>query len=347
MHVPFAPRKSPRRLRRASAVVALATLSALLLAGCGGGGTDTTSTVGRAGGDARSEDSTGANSAPGAKPGAPSVGGAPAPAEVSKSGVPLVGAGQKLTRSASLELTVQNIDAAAARVRAVATGLQAQVLSEQTGSGGPGGPIPLQGTTEGTGVSPGSGGSAGTGGSGGSQGFGTLTLSVPADKLDAALDQLAKIGTVVRRRTASQDVTAQYVDTESRLKTMRASVARVQALMSQAKDIGQVVVLESELSRREADLESLQSRLGALKNSVAMSPLTVLLNTAGDKPATDNGFVTGLRAGWDAFAASATGLLTVIGAVLPFAVFLSLLAAGTIWWIRRRRTSPAPGGSAG
>jgi Domain of unknown function (DUF4349) len=169
-----------------------------------------------------------------------------------------------------------------------------------------------------------------------------MTLSVPADKLDTALDQLGKIGTVIQRNTSSQDVTSQYVDTESRLKTMRASVERVRALMTQAKDIGQVVALESELSRRQADLESLESQLGALKNSVEHSTLTVSLSTPGAEPESSNGFFAGLRSGWDAFTASASGLLTAIGAVLPFAAFFALVGAAVLWFLRRRRASQPP-----
>ena len=343
---------SPRRLRRASTLVALGTLSALLLAGCSSGGTTTASTGRSASSGAPAQDSAGAKSAPQARqatPGVSSVAGGPATAQESAPRAPVVGVGPKLTRSASLELTVTSIDAAAARVRAIATGLQAQVLSEQIGNGGPNDPMPLQGKADASSGTSATGGAAGTGGTTGGaadQGFGTLTLSVPADKLDTALDQLTKIGTVVRRTASAQDVTAQYVDTESRLKTMRASVARVRALMSRANDIGQVVALEGELSRREADLESLESQLSALKTSVAMSPLTVLLSTPGTAPVTDAGFVAGLRSGWDAFTASARGLLTAIGAVLPFAALGALIAGGIVWWIRRRRTSQAAGGSA-
>ena len=111
--------------------------------------------------------------------------------------------------------------------------------------------------------------------------------------------------------------------------------------MAQAKDIGQVVVLESELSRREADLESLESQLSALKNNVERSTLMVSLSTPGHEPVTNTGFLGGLRSGWDAFTASARGLLTVIGALLPFAVFLALVAAPFAWWLRRRRPGSA------
>ena len=263
-----------------------------------------------------------------APPEAKSGAGAPgAPADAAKPGSAGVSVGPKLTKSASLELRVKDISVAASQVRSIATGLQAQVLSEQIGTGGPGDPVPLSGN----------GGSSSAPGDG--FGLGTLTLSVPADNLGSALDQLGKIGTVLARNTSSQDVTSQYVDTESRLKTMRASVDRVRALMAQAKTLGQVVALESEMSRRQADLESLESQLAALKGSVERSTLAVSLRTPGNETVTENGFLAGLRSGWDAFAASAEGLFTGLGAVLPFAVFFALVGSPLVWWLRRRRAS--------
>jgi len=311
-------------------MIATGALTALLLAGCSGGATSSSNGV-ALGGGAPAQGATRVNSAPEAKSGAVSPG---APADASKPGSAVVSVGPKLTKSASLELRVKDISVAAAQVRSIATGLQAQVLSEQIGTGGPGDPVPLSNN----------GGSSSQ--PGGGFGFGTLTLSVPADRLDAALDQLGKIGTVLQRNTTSQDVTSQYVDTESRLKTMRASVDRVRALMAQAKDLGQVVALESEMSRREADLESLESQLASLKDSVDRSTLAVSLTTPGNETVTENGFLAGLRSGWDAFAASAEGLLTGIGAVLPFAVFFALVGSPLVWWLRRRRTNRPPVGPA-
>jgi hypothetical protein len=322
---------SHRHVWPAGSLIAVSALSVLLLAGCSSsGGTSTQQGVS---GGVTAQDPSGGNSAPEAKgvaPGAPSAG----PANVAKPAAPVVGVGPKLTKNASLDLQVKEVAAAAARVRGIAAGLQAQVLSEQIGRGSPGDPIPLQEGSAPTGTG---------GGSGDMGGFGTMTLSVPADKLDAALDQLStQVGTVLRRTTSSQDVTAQYVDTESRLKTMRASVARVRALMTQARDIGQVVALESDLSRRQADLESLESQLGALKNSVERSTVTVSLSSPANQTATSTGFLAGLRAGWNAFAASASGLLTAIGAVLPFAVFVAIVGGTFLWWFRRRQANRPP-----
>ena len=306
---------------RMIAIGALAALSVLLVASCSSGGASTSN--GAIGGvapvphsAAQSDVVTAAKSAPGASEGQ---------ATVSRTQTPVVGIGPKLTRSASLDLRVKDISAAAARVRRIAAGLQAIVLSEQIGKGGPVDPL-----------------SVGSEPSTSFDGIGTLTLSVPADKLDAALNQLAAGVTVLQRSSSSQDVTSQYVDTQSRLKTMSASVERVRALMSRATDLGQVVALESEMSRREADLESLESQLDALRNSVERSTLAVSLSTAGSKAVTENAFLAGLHSGWDAFTASAGALLKAVGALLPFVLFLVLFGA-PLWsrW-RRQRADKLP-----
>ena len=115
------------------------------------------------------------------------------------------------------------------------------------------------------------------------------------------------------RNASTDDVTAQYVDTESRVKTMQASVDRVRALMSQATKLGEIVALEAELSRRQADLEATQSQLAALKDSVALAPVEVRLSTDEQVLAEaddSTGFLAGLKAGWTAFTGSVTVLLT-------------------------------------
>ena len=56
-----------------------------------------------------------------------------------------------------------------------------------------------------------------------------------------------------------------------------------------------------------------------------------------------SGFLGGLKSGWKAFL-GASGVLTVLGAVLPFAVLLAIVVVPLLWWQRRRRAQrpPAP-----
>ncbi|ALG14038.1 hypothetical protein AOZ06_50600 [Kibdelosporangium phytohabitans] len=172
----------------------------------------------------------------------------------------------------------------------------------------------------------------------------SITLRVPADKFDSALRQLAEIGTIRTQHKQADDVTEQVVDLESRLNTQRQSVARMQALLARATSVGEIAQIEGELTRRQADLESLQGRRDALGGKVALSTVTVSVSREAAPPvpvqaAGGGGFFDGLTDGWDAFGAFFTGLARVLGAVLPFLLALGI-PAGLVLYFRRRRRKP-------
>ncbi len=172
----------------------------------------------------------------------------------------------------------------------------------------------------------------------------TLSLAVPADRLDGVLDQLARVGTVVRRDLSTQDVTSQVVDTDARLATQRASVERIRALLAKATSVSEIASVESELTSRESALESLEQQQKSLAGSVAMATISMTIGVTGTPPAPKedhSGFLGGLAAGWDAFLAFGGGLLTVLGALAPFLIILGPL--GWLGWrqLRRRRRAEA------
>ena len=169
-----------------------------------------------------------------------------------------------------------------------------------------------------------------------------LRLRVPPAAFDATVARLAGLGEERSRRLGSQDVTEQVVDLDSRLATQRASVARVRALLSQATDLGEVVQVEAELTKRTADLESLEARLAALTAQVDLAGITLQL-TSQDSPALAGGalgFGDGLREGLDALRAVGRGVGVTAGALLPWSPVL-LVAGALLWRARRRPTAAA------
>jgi hypothetical protein len=175
-----------------------------------------------------------------------------------------------------------------------------------------------------------------------------LVVRVPAAGLDRLVDDLAATGTVLGRSGRTEDATEQVVDLDSRVATQQASVTRVRALLAQATSIGDIVSVESELARREADLDSLQRRLATLKDRVALSTLTVELRTASTPaPADPAGFGAGLGAGWSGLKVIGSGLATATGFLLPFLPLLAV-AGAVVWAVRRRagrrRGGPGPEG---
>ncbi len=172
----------------------------------------------------------------------------------------------------------------------------------------------------------------------GSSGTTRVVISVPSDSLTRVMDEAAKVGELVDRTVTAKDVTDQVVDVEARIRTLRASIERIRALMQKTGSITAIAAVESELTQRQSELESLLGRQAALKNQVESAPITVTLIGPDQVAPSTNPFVIGLSQGWEALQKSIGMLLTIIGAVLPFA-----LVGGAIPWplLRRHRTRAA------
>ena len=175
-----------------------------------------------------------------------------------------------------------------------------------------------------------------------------LTLRVPSAKFAGVIDDVSKIDKHESRKLSTEDVTDQVVDLEARISTGQASVNRVRELLARAQTIGEITSLESELSRREADLESLKSRKARLDDLTTLSTITAVLlgpEAAGVGKPSEAGFLAGLKAGWNAFVTSMQVLLTVLGALLPWLVIVGVPAVLILVFLRRlRRRAPDPVG---
>ncbi|MEU0077074.1 DUF4349 domain-containing protein [Micromonospora tulbaghiae] len=179
-----------------------------------------------------------------------------------------------------------------------------------------------------------------------------LTLRVPADRFTSVIDQLAGLGRQERREIRTEDVTEQVVDLDARIATQRARVESARKLLARATSVDELVRLENEVGTRQADLASLEARKRRLADLTSLSTITVTFlgqdaSTAEEEA--DLGFLAGLGGGWTAFLASARVLLTVLGAVLPFAVVIGVPLWLLLLWRRRvrARRTPPPGPNPG
>jgi hypothetical protein len=167
---------------------------------------------------------------------------------------------------------------------------------------------------------------------------------VPPAEFRTVLKKLAGLGDRLSQSQTAEDVTTQVVDTRSRIATQTRSVARVRTLLAKANNLGEVVQIESELAKREADLESLEAQLARLTDITELAtievtfvgPAAVVVNDE-----TDLGFLTGLRGGWDTFVQIVLVGLTVLGALLPFLIAAALLGVPA-WLVVRNRLVRRP-----
>ena len=168
-----------------------------------------------------------------------------------------------------------------------------------------------------------------------------VVLRVPTERYDEVLGDLQGSGKLLDRTAKAQDVTDQVVDVDSRVKSARASVARVRELMDRATKLSDVVALEGELSSRQADLEALLAQQASLKDRVGLATITLsLTETPVKKAAKDDtpGFVDALAGGWHVFLTMLRWIALAIGALLPFVAVAALLAALWLRVVRPRRT---------
>ena len=150
----------------------------------------------------------------------------------------------------------------------------------------------------------------------------------------------------------AQDVTGTVADVNSRVASAEAAIAQLRKLLSHAGTVGGLLTVQEQINQEEASLEALQSQQRALARETSYA--TISMTVTGPPPPPSHhkthpgvaGFLGGLAAGWRALRVVVAALLTLAGAVLPFAIPLGLAALAAVatrrWLDRRRSASASP-----
>jgi hypothetical protein len=181
---------------------------------------------------------------------------------------------------------------------------------------------------------------------------GTLTIRVPADQFDAARRDIAGLGKVDHQELGGQDVTAQIVDYDARIRSLQAQEQALSGLLGRARSVGEVLEVQGQLFNVRQQIEQLQAERGNLDAQASMATITATVFEPGaaaiksepEQPAT--GLARSWERAWDAAVAVVGGMVIVTGVLLPLAG-LALVGWG-LWRLaagRRRRpaavTTPA------
>ena len=171
--------------------------------------------------------------------------------------------------------------------------------------------------------------------------YANLTLRIPADKLNAFIAQVETDSNVIYKSETVSDITLQYSDVESRLKTLRMEQERLWELMASADSTEAILALEQRLTDVSIEIESSESRLRHYDNSILYS--TVYLNISEvnlespTQPETpwqqiQRGFARNLKALGDSLTAFLIGFLSSLPTILfvLLLIVLFLLAVATV-----------------
>jgi hypothetical protein len=163
-----------------------------------------------------------------------------------------------------------------------------------------------------------------------------LVLRVPSDSFDEAMQALEGIGDLQSTTSGSEDVTTQVIDNEARIRAQTKSLERVEALLARAEDLQEIVAIETQLTRRQAELDSLKAQQAWLTDQTSLATISVHIEKApGDDEGDEaGGFLGGLADGWRGLVAVLSGAATAFGFLLPFAG--ALLLVGVPLWLLLR-----------
>ena len=317
------------RPRRAAAWTLLLTVGACLLAaGCSSGGTSVNGTGAVGGAPAALPAhapgvSAGGASAGGASAGMKANGSAGSGASAGLTAVPLPG-GQSVIFTASLSLRTQNVQATVARATQLAESAGGYVSGEHART-----------VRAGRHASP----------------LVNVQFKVPAANYQSTLSALGNLGTRRSETQQAQDVTGTVADVNSRVASAEAAIAQLRKLLSRTGTVGGLLTVQEQINQEETSLEALQSQQRALARETSYA--TISMTVTGPPPPRAHhhqphqgvaGFLGGLAAGWWALRVVVVALLTLAGAVLPFAIpigLAALAAVATRRWLGRRRSASA------
>jgi uncharacterized small protein (DUF1192 family) len=177
------------------------------------------------------------------------------------------------------------------------------------------------------------------------QGSASLSLRIPSSALTSTLDELRGLGDKPDVALSSVDVTTEAHDLDARISALRASVERLTALLASATDTKVLIELESAISERQGNLESMEAQQRTLADQVSLSTLDLSLISVTDAPVEQpDTFWSGLAAGWGAFTGFVGFLLVAAGVLLPWTLAAAAIAAVVVVVVRvrRRRVAAQP-----
>jgi hypothetical protein len=174
-----------------------------------------------------------------------------------------------------------------------------------------------------------------------------LTFSVESSDYTQIEEYLASYasqhsGKLLSLHENVQDVTNDYIDSQSRLTNLRGEQSRLLTLLSQTQALGDIITVEDKLTNVEGQIEDIEGHINALKNQVTFYTVTINLQPSVpviSTPPPQNPSWNPGQVVHDSLSA-ALGFGQVLATLMiwlgSFCIYL-IPAAAIVWFIWRRR----------
>ena len=172
---------------------------------------------------------------------------------------------------------------------------------------------------------------------------GTFVLRIPERQFDQARNDIRGLATRVRfEEVRGDDVTAEFIDFQARLRILQTRRELLFDLFQQADTTDEILRMSSQLDDVTLRIEQIQGQLRFLKDQVAESTLRVSIQERNAPAVTGEPDVDNPDLG-SSFDLGVQGFLRIVGAVivgLGYLIPITALAVVVwmaVWFVRRRR----------
>ncbi len=167
----------------------------------------------------------------------------------------------------------------------------------------------------------------------------TMMIRVPSKKFEAALNTLRSYGEMTAENLTGEDVTAQAVDINARIKVLRQEEEQYRIMMKSAKRMDDILSVKNRITNVRMQIESLTAQHKTLSTLSAMASLQVRFHT-GQLLASHT---PGQGKWMDGTVDSATDVLKSVGKVIAQGLIFFLILTplwlpivGAVWWLKRK-----------
>lgn len=106
----------------------------------------------------------------------------------------------------------------------------------------------------------------------------SITARIPSDQLDSFTEKAGELGQVTNKSENVEDVTLDYVDKTAYKESLQVEYDRVMELLEEAKDLDQILALESKLSQLRYEIDSYESQLRTYDNLIDYSTVHIYIS---------------------------------------------------------------------
>ena len=167
------------------------------------------------------------------------------------------------------------------------------------------------------------------------------TIRIPAEKFETFLGDVEKESVYTDSKNVSaEDVTAEYVDNDLRIKSKQKVFERYLELLKQAKNVEEIMAVEEQIRVIREEIEAKEGRQKFLNDQVSYSTITLnFYQETESSSAPEQPFYVKIWRnfveGWDSFFAMIIGLFYLIPYFLLLGGIIYLLKK---WWKKRKNS---------